>query len=169
MKFSVDQVFGSLPPGSVPLVEAVLAEARRRRLDVYLVGGPVRDLVLGSPVADVDLVVVSAARSVEDLARGAAPPGSRVDVHDRFGTATLSTVEGSVDLAMVRSEIYKHPGALPKVVARNTSKSAGSVDIPPPVLCDLFLRYFFCCLVMFIGASFSGCVVMLIPSLFKLT
>lgn len=114
--FAVDEVLGALPAGSVPLVEAVLARARKHRLAVYLVGGPVRDLLLGVEMRDVDLIVeprgdVDAAR----LAREAAPDGAKVQTHERFGTASIETAEGEVDLAGLRRERYAHAGALPQV------------------------------------------------------
>ncbi len=56
-KDSVAQLLRALPEPSTAVVEAVIAEADARRLAVYLVGGPVRDLLLGRDVGDVDLIV----------------------------------------------------------------------------------------------------------------
>jgi tRNA nucleotidyltransferase (CCA-adding enzyme) len=76
---------------------------------VYLVGGAVRDLLLGRGRADIDLVVEG------DAATLAARLGADVMAHERFGTAKL-TVEGhEVDIATARTEAYPHPGALPVV------------------------------------------------------
>src|SRR5262245_10587478 len=75
----------------------------------YLVGGAVRDALLGLPRADLDIVVegdaLKAARRVDPDARG----------HGRFGTA-LARVDGlEVDIASARAETYERPGALPEV------------------------------------------------------
>jgi tRNA nucleotidyltransferase (CCA-adding enzyme) len=84
-----------------------------RRLEgepgVFLVGGGVRDLLLGGSPYDLDLVVEG----------DPAPIRTRLDgeavVHDRFGTSTV-TVEGfSYDIGRARRETYSHPGALPDV------------------------------------------------------
>ena len=76
---------------------------------VYLVGGAVRDLLLGAAHVDVDLVVEGDA--VEVARRLAEVTGERLVVHGAFGTATV----GDVDLATARSERYAAPGALPDV------------------------------------------------------
>lgn len=83
-------------------------------LPVHLVGGTVRDLFLGLPVRDVDLVVEGEAPK---LARDAARRfGGEVHVHEAFGTATWTDPESnSVDLASARSEHYLAPAALPQV------------------------------------------------------
>jgi tRNA nucleotidyltransferase/poly(A) polymerase len=76
---------------------------------VYLVGGAVRDLLLGAAHVDVDLVVEGDA---VEVARGLArETGERLVVHDAFGTAVV----GDVDLATARAERYAEPGALPEV------------------------------------------------------
>jgi tRNA nucleotidyltransferase (CCA-adding enzyme) len=75
---------------------------------VYLVGGAVRDLLLGRERADVDLVV---AGDAVELARSLGEPV----VHERFGTATVSLDGHPVDLATARAESYERPGALPTV------------------------------------------------------
>jgi tRNA nucleotidyltransferase (CCA-adding enzyme) len=77
---------------------------------VYLVGGAVRDLLLGAAHVDVDLVVEGDAAEV--ARRLAEFTGERVVVHGAFGTATV----GDVDLATARSERYAAPGALPEVL-----------------------------------------------------
>jgi tRNA nucleotidyltransferase (CCA-adding enzyme) len=76
---------------------------------VYLVGGAVRDLLLGAAHVDVDLVVDGDA--VEVARRLAEITGERLVVHGAFGTAIV----GDVDLATARTERYAAPGALPEV------------------------------------------------------
>ena len=116
MKLASDQILAALPPPTVPLVEALVACAESHRMPVHLVGGPVRDLLLGRSIRDVDLLVEPHGRfGAAELARAAAPRGARVDVHDRFGTVRLVAGEASIDVATARREHYRHPGALPKV------------------------------------------------------
>ena len=101
-----------LTPAVAVLMEAVLREAERRDLAVYLVGGPVRDLLLRQPLRDVDLIVEGDA---EALARAAAPAGAAVVSHDRFGTVRLQSADAALDLAGARRERNPRPGALPIV------------------------------------------------------
>jgi tRNA nucleotidyltransferase (CCA-adding enzyme) len=90
-----------------PELDAVRAAAGDER--VYLVGGAVRDLLLGRPRADVDLVVVG------DAATLAARLGAEATEHERFATAKAQLDGHEVDLATARTEAYPRPGALPEV------------------------------------------------------
>ncbi len=76
---------------------------------VYLVGGAVRDLLLGRPRGDVDVVVEG------DAAALAARLGAEPISHDRFGTAKVVLDGHEVDVAAARRESYPEPGALPLV------------------------------------------------------
>jgi tRNA nucleotidyltransferase (CCA-adding enzyme) len=112
------EVLGAVPEHAAALVRSVLKEADARRLAVYLVGGPVRDLLLGREVADVDLIVAERdGTRAADLARALATADLRVSAHDRFGTVSMQRGEVTVDLATVRRETYSHDGALPTVEA----------------------------------------------------
>lgn len=89
-----------------------LAEGRHVR--VYVVGGFVRDLLLGIPNLDLDMVVEGdGIRFAKALARRYR---ARVATHDRFGTATMTLADGqTLDVATARTESYEAPGALPTV------------------------------------------------------
>jgi tRNA nucleotidyltransferase (CCA-adding enzyme) len=76
---------------------------------VYLVGGAVRDLLLGRGRADIDLVIEG------DAAALAARLGGVVSEHERFATVKARLGEHEVDIATARAETYPHPGALPEV------------------------------------------------------
>jgi len=95
-------------------IQAVAAEAR----GVYLVGGAVRDLLLGEPQVDLDIAVegdgIAVARSLARRVKG------HVRQHEKFGTAVVIVPgrdgeESRVDVASTRSESYDFPAALPKV------------------------------------------------------
>lgn len=103
----------ALRPEIAALLDAVLDAAEARGLGVYAVGGPVRDLVLGRDVNDVDLLVEGG--DAVALATLAAPADARVTPHDRFGTVQLQTGSASIDISGVRGETYAHVGALPQV------------------------------------------------------
>ena len=76
---------------------------------VYVVGGAVRDLLLGGQPVDLDLVVEGDAASVAERL------GGSVAVHDRFGTSTAKLGGFTYDIARARTETYSSPGALPDV------------------------------------------------------
>ncbi|HET6345155.1 MAG TPA: polynucleotide adenylyltransferase, partial [Myxococcota bacterium] len=97
-----------------PLLEATARVATERGVALYLVGGTVRDLFLGIPGRDVDVVVEGDA---PELARAAARVlGGEVSIPGGFGTARWYPPDHpAMDLASARSEYYEAPGALPKV------------------------------------------------------
>jgi tRNA nucleotidyltransferase (CCA-adding enzyme) len=113
---ALPEVLSSLPGASAALVRAVLEQADAKRICVHLVGGPVRDLLLGRAVRDVDLLVEAwEGGGALDLARAVAAPELQATAHDRFGTVTLRGEKAEIDLATVRREAYAHDGALPMV------------------------------------------------------
>jgi tRNA nucleotidyltransferase (CCA-adding enzyme) len=90
-------------PGLEVLREAAAESA------VYLVGGAVRDLLLGQPRTDIDVAVEGDVRPIADAL------GGEVVEHERFATATVAVDGLLVDMAMARAETYERPGALPTV------------------------------------------------------
>ncbi len=80
--------------------------------DVYLVGGAVRDLLLGRGRADLDLVVVG-----DPAALAGSLDAELLAAHDRFTTAKVELGGHEIDLAAARTETYERPGALPTVSA----------------------------------------------------
>ncbi|MBJ7347970.1 MAG: CCA tRNA nucleotidyltransferase [Thermoleophilaceae bacterium] len=99
----------ALLPGARELFET-LAETS----DTYLVGGAVRDLLLGFVQLDFDIAVDG---DQEELAKLLVKKlGGDYKLHSRFGTATVRTDSGLVvDVARTRNETYSQPGALPEV------------------------------------------------------
>ena len=110
---------GSLEEDRLRLLHLVADEATRSGLPLYVVGGTVRDLVLGHPLNDFDLTVegdaIALARSLSNK------HGGGVTGHTKFGTAKwflpqgLKKAHDTLDLVSARSETYKHPAALPSV------------------------------------------------------
>jgi len=95
------------------LVKDISRQASNQGQRVYLVGGVVRDLFLGYPNFDLDLVVegdaVKLAQQVAETSQ------AKLLTHRRFGTAKLRYENFTVDLATARKETYARPGALPAV------------------------------------------------------
>jgi tRNA nucleotidyltransferase (CCA-adding enzyme) len=81
---------------------------------VYLVGGTVRDILLGEQSFDVDIAVegdaIAFARSLADELDG------RLRAHPKFGTAVvLYGNDERVDVVTARTEFYDAPASLPTV------------------------------------------------------
>ena len=81
---------------------------------IYLVGGTVRDILLGEESFDVDIAVegdaIGFARALASALDGRFTP------HEKFGTAVVQYGDGGrVDVVTTRTEFYDAPGALPSV------------------------------------------------------
>jgi tRNA nucleotidyltransferase (CCA-adding enzyme) len=142
----------SLPGGS-----ELLAAAENHGGQVELVGGAVRDIMLGLHPRELDVIVLD---GVERLANTLAQHlGGELTLHERFGTAVVRAPQASIDLATMRTESYSSPGALPDVrpgtpeedLARRdftvnaiavslTGERAGTLRAVPGALEDLLAR-----------------------------
>jgi tRNA nucleotidyltransferase (CCA-adding enzyme) len=114
----------ALPEG----LHALLLRARDAANDLgyslYIVGGFVRDLLLGTPTLDLDLVVegdaiAMAIHLAQNLDDGLT---ARVRSHSRFGTAKIilegerpAGVPPSLDFVTARTEFYERPSELPQI------------------------------------------------------
>jgi tRNA nucleotidyltransferase (CCA-adding enzyme) len=107
------QIEQYLPRQLLELVQDISGQAAKRGQKIYLVGGVVRDLLLGYPNFDLDLVVegdaVKLAQQVAETSQ------AKLLAHHRFGTAKLRYENFTLDLATARKETYARPGALPTV------------------------------------------------------
>jgi tRNA nucleotidyltransferase (CCA-adding enzyme) len=96
----------------VSIAEALGPLGLPRGQGVYLVGGTVRDILLGRTSFDVDIAVEGDALA---FARGL---GGEVTGHGRFGTAVVRFPDGRHwDVVTARRETYRAPAALPDVEA----------------------------------------------------
>ncbi|MCC6299207.1 MAG: CCA tRNA nucleotidyltransferase [Anaerolineales bacterium] len=120
----------SLDSSLVDLIHRVADESFSLGFPLYLVGGSVRDLMLGRPIVDLDLTLEGDAIKLGRVL--VKKYGGDLTAHEKFFTATWflkspirraersdSEVEASslksLDFASARRETYSHPGALPTV------------------------------------------------------
>lgn len=105
----------------VPQLMAVLPQIQKVATTfegVFLVGGAVRDVLIGETSLDLDLMVEGDAI---DFARGLAKElGGRHHPHEKFHTAVVrGELDGGgelqLDIASARTEFYESPGAEPRV------------------------------------------------------
>lgn len=88
--------------------------AEERSVRAHLVGGFVRDMLLGRRNLDLDVVVEG--DGVAFAEEAAARLGVRLKAHKRFGTAVLVLSRTlHIDVTSARTEYYTKPGALPTV------------------------------------------------------
>lgn len=102
------------------MLRGIVRLATTQGVPIYLVGGFVRDLFLGTPSLDLDLVVegdaIRFSRSVVQRF------GGRLVAHKKFGTAVwwlpasrAKSMPAFIDFISARTETYVRPAALPTV------------------------------------------------------
>ena len=128
-----------LAPGLSSLITTLGELGQSQGSPLFLVGGRVRDLLLGNDGGDLDLVVEGDAPALaQALLRD---QGGEVVSHLRFGTANYRQGDLSIDLATARTETYPRPGALPVVrpgsieddlYRRDFTVNAMAIGLSPP-------------------------------------
>lgn len=103
-----------LPKGFAPILRSIHDESRRRKTDLLVVGGCVRDWLLGLETKDLDFISQS---DPVPVARSTARRwGGELETFERFGTARVLVRGGfRIDFARAREETYASPAALPDV------------------------------------------------------
>ena len=116
----------TMPKKLMSLIRSIGKEADALGMNVFLVGGFVRDLIVGQKNFDLDIVVEGDAihfgKILADKMKGA------LVVHKKFGTSTVvkewpswlgpplhSDNKFKIDVATAREEVYEKPAALPTV------------------------------------------------------
>ena len=115
-----------LPPRLIKLIKQIGREADARGMNVFLVGGFVRDIFLGGKNFDLDIVVEGDAISFGKIL--SEKIGGSLVVHRKFGTSTIVKPwplwlgrslhpdnKFKIDIATARKEVYEKPAALPTV------------------------------------------------------
>ena len=107
MKIPLNQIISreALTP-----ILAFVSQCNYAGVNVWLVGGSVRDGILGNPSKDLDLVVDV------DVLKLMSKIQMPFQHFERFSTAKTQIANFPVDIASARTEIYTKPGALPKVL-----------------------------------------------------
>ncbi len=128
-----DILESTLPPVKFTLLKNIAEIAQDHHVALYIVGGFVRDLLLGYPSLDFDLVVEGDAIALAEAVRK--DFGGRITTHKQFGTAKWflekkyhpvinrneqeitdqENLPATLDFITARREFYSEPSALPVV------------------------------------------------------
>lgn len=106
-------------PEKLTLLSNIAAQAEALGMPCYVVGGFVRDLLLGKPVNDMDVVVEGDAIKFGN--KLVETHGGKLTPHFKFHTAiwllpeTWNLQPLTLDLITARKETYERPGALPTI------------------------------------------------------
>ncbi len=99
------------------LFDLVAESARELGVSAYLVGGYVRDRLLGRPTKDVDIVCLGDGIQLAETMAAKLYPRPKVAVYSRFGTAMLRYEDIEVEFVGARKESYSSDSRKPEVAA----------------------------------------------------
>ncbi len=114
MKIHIGNILGKLRSNVQEYIAIIEKTAAELKTEVYLVGGPLRDLLLNRDNIDIDIVVKD--DGIEFATLLVNKTGGVLSLYKERLTASISLQDNlHIDIATMRTETYDHPGALPRV------------------------------------------------------
>ena len=101
----------------LPALHLVREATKLTGTDAYLVGGYVRDLLLGRQTKDIDVLVTGDGPSFAEQVAKLAGPKARLSVFKNFGTAQLKLKDTEIEFVGARKESYNRDSRKPIVEA----------------------------------------------------
>lgn len=109
-----EQIIEEIEPHLKEILYKVGGMAASLGMRSYLVGGVVRDIILGKDVNDLDILVEG--KAIELAEKICKEIGGELVSHQRFGTATIRLPNGlEIDFVSARREFYARAAVLPTV------------------------------------------------------
>jgi poly(A) polymerase len=108
-------VIFTIQPHERRIFELVAQSARELGVPAYVVGGYVRDRLLGRPSKDMDIVCVGNGIRLAEQVASKLNPRPKIAVYSRFGTAMLRTEDMEVEFVGARKESYQSDSRKPDV------------------------------------------------------
>lgn len=100
-----------------PIFKVVSAEADAMGVDAYLVGGFVRDMLLGRPCKDIDIMAVGNGMELAQRVSDRLGKNTEVTVYPNFGTALVKHGSFEIEFVGARKESYRSSSRKPEVEA----------------------------------------------------
>lgn len=114
----MQNLLSGLDERSLELVHSAGALAHMRDMKAYLVGGPVRDLMLKKPVVDLDITIEG--KAINLAGDFATEHAGQLVTYPAFKTATVTLFDDiAIDFVTARKEVYPRPGVFPVVTPSN--------------------------------------------------
>jgi poly(A) polymerase len=105
----------SIQPHERKVFELVGRAAQSIGVPAYVVGGYVRDRLLGRPTKDIDIVCVGDGIELAQAVAGELYPRPKIAVYSRFGTAMLRCEGMEIEFVGARRESYRFDSRKPDV------------------------------------------------------
>ncbi len=103
--------------------------ADSEKIEAYVVGGFVRDELLGREVKDIDVVIIGDGPAFAKKVASAIH-GRQVVTYEKFGTAMLPMENGKIEFVTARSESYETSSRKPTVARASLESDLSRRDFP---------------------------------------
>lgn len=100
---------------SIPDVRLCVENAYKKDVRIYIVGGTLRDILLGLEIKDIDLVVETSVERFLEYIESLNKKGRLLKRFYTFKFDVSRSLIEHIDIAIARKEVYPKPGALPIV------------------------------------------------------
>jgi poly(A) polymerase len=108
-------LFFSIQPHEKQIFDLIAKSAAQLNVPAYVVGGYVRDRLLGRPSKDMDIVCVGDGIQLAEMLGSQLYPRPKVVVYRRFGTAMLKYNDLEIEFVGARRESYRADSRNPEV------------------------------------------------------
>lgn len=98
-----------------PIFKIIASEADAMGVEAYLVGGFVRDMLLGRPSKDIDIMAVGSGIELAQRVSDKLGKGTEVSVYANFGTALVNNNGLEIEFVGARKESYRDNSRKPAV------------------------------------------------------
>lgn len=98
-----------------PIFNIIAEAANELKIDTYVIGGFVRDIILKRPCKDIDVVAIGSGIELAKLVAKKISPTTKVSVFKNFGTAMLRYQDYEIEFVGARKESYNRNSRKPIV------------------------------------------------------
>jgi len=98
-----------------PIFNIIAEAANELKVDAYVIGGFVRDIILKRPCKDIDVVAIGSGIELAKLVAKKISPKTKVSVFKNFGTAMLRYQDYEIEFVGARKESYNRNSRKPIV------------------------------------------------------
>ena len=115
---------------NISIINLISDVAEKEDVEIYLVGGFVRDLILERKSKDIDVLVIGNGIDFANVV--AKKTNDKIQVFKKFGTAMLKTKDYEIEFVGARKESYNSDSRKP-VIKEGTSPKIKKVNINPKI------------------------------------
>lgn len=99
------------------ILKKIAAAAQKQGVEAYVIGGFVRDKILGRPTKDIDVVCVGNGIALAEESAKQFTPKPQINIFKTYGTAQIKFEDTEIEFVGARKESYDFESRNPKVIA----------------------------------------------------